>query len=948
MAGRSFSPAAPSATPPPPRVRNRRSSLARRRSPFLLLAAALVAALGVWLAHDVEPAAADSLNFSAIWSTNLTVREDAGQTFLGCNTGNSAGRCSDSAVLADNSFTDKGLTYVVDALAQSQDNQSLEIVFEQAIPDEWFYIYTLRVDGVSLPFGAGRSFNVVNPGDMLGWRWLSDSHSLRLTAGQQVRVELGRLADIGCLSDAANQRTSFNPTDMRLFAGNTLLTAAWINPPTDKPYVEYLIRWREATNSVWLNANGATGDLMVGAPLQTQDIAGLDNDVAYRVEVRLLAYDDSRTFSGRWTTDGRPRFNECFYSGWVGATGTPTAGSGAYPARFTVSTSSAPLREGGSAMNVYFTLDQPAQARVSATVGSSEEDARVPHNLPAFAPGARTAVMSVGGVPQDSVDNNCRTLVYDVWFNAPSLAFGGHDHRWLPLTVKDDDGAADPCEGRLNEPLQLSLELAGVDGDADFMIVSVTARLDRRPGYAVRVTVDSDASGTASRSRSFDGTDDFFMTNTGLTIGAGDVTSSWTATLNVYAGAGDNETIVLTAAAEQPAVSTPPPLTLTVGNLRQRLQQGSPGEISIIPESGDSQPLQVNSEHGPLIAQMLEWRNDPQWSMHKAHTDRWDRALLAFGETVADTSLTPMTADEAQAFADRGWERWVNVALALEQIEGFRAILELVGNGGPPFNEGLPDNAEPGNNPPPANQAPSVASALWDATITSERGTKQVSLAGVFADADGDSLSVSARSSNQAVATVSAAADGSSLTLTAQARGTATITVTAADGNGGSVSDTFTVTVKAAPVVASALSDLDGLAEGDSRDVSLSGVFRDADGDALTLTTDTSNEAVANAFAFQETLTIVAVAAGTATITVTAEDADGNRVSDTFELTVAAPEPEPQAPASSDVVARYDADGDGAINVKEYIQALRDRAAGRLTDAEWEQLLNAYLAFAYG
>ena len=397
-----------------------------------------------------------------------------------------------------------------------------------------------------------------------------------------------------------------------------------------------------------------------------------------------------------------------------------------------------------------------------------------------------------------------------------------------------------------------------------------------------------------------------------------------------------------------------------IGSATPLAISGASGEISIIPESGDSQPLQVNSEYGALIAQMREWRNDPQWVSYKSHTDRWDRALLAFGETVADTSLTPMTADEAQAFADKGWERWVNVALALEQIEGFKAILELVGNrGGAPLNEGPPNNAEPGNAEPgngptpepeptpPANQAPTVASALSDATITSERGTQQVSLAGVFADADGDSLSVSAQSSNQSVATVSAAADYSSLTLTARARGTATITLTAADGNGGSVSDTFTVAVKAAPVVASALSDL-GLTEGATQDVSLSGVFRDADGDALTLTTDTSDEAVANAFAFQETLTIVAVSAGTATITVTAEDADGNTVSDTFELTVRAPEPEPEAPARSDVVARYDADGDGAINVKEYIQALRDRAAGRLTDAEWEQLLNAYLAFAYG
>ena len=74
--------------------------------------------------------------------------------------------------------------------------------------------------------------------------------------------------------------------------------------------------------------------------------------------------------------------------------------------------------------------------------------------------------------------------------------------------------------------------------------------------------------------------------------------------------------------------------------------------------------------YAALIAKMREWRNDPKWVHAKAHTDRWDRALKAFGETVSDASLTAMTAAEAQAFADRGWTRWVEVAKALREIEG--------------------------------------------------------------------------------------------------------------------------------------------------------------------------------------------------------------------------------------------------------------------------------------
>ncbi len=186
------------------------------------------------------------------------------------------------------------------------------------------------------------------------------------------------------------------------------------------------------------------------------------------------------------------------------------------------------------------------------------------------------------------------------------------------------------------------------------------------------------------------------------------------------------------------------------------------------------------------------------------------------------------------------------------------------------------------------NQAPTVASAIADATIVNETGTKQVSLSGVFSDADSDALTVTAASSNTAVATVSVSAGYSSLTVTAKSRGTATITVTADDGNGGTVEDSFTVTVKTGPMVASAISDLSMEAEA-TQDISLSGVFSDADGDALTITADTSDFEVAEAILFQGTLTVIAVADGTATITVTAQDADGNTVSDSFDVTVVGP-----------------------------------------------------------
>ena len=195
------------------------------------------------------------------------------------------------------------------------------------------------------------------------------------------------------------------------------------------------------------------------------------------------------------------------------------------------------------------------------------------------------------------------------------------------------------------------------------------------------------------------------------------------------------------------------------------------------------------------------------------------------------------------------------------------------------------------------NNAPTVSIAIADATIVNETGTHRVALSGVFSDADGDGLTVTANSSAESVASVAVSADYSTLTVNAKSRGTATITVTATDGYGGAVEDSFAVSVKAAPVVVSASADVTGLEVGSTQDISLSGVFSDADGDALTISAASSNEATATVSVASDgsKLTVTGVAEGTVTVTVTAQDADGNTVSDAFDVTVVrAPEPEPE------------------------------------------------------
>ena len=91
--------------------------------------------------------------------------------------------------------------------------------------------------------------------------------------------------------------------------------------------------------------------------------------------------------------------------------------------------------------------------------------------------------------------------------------------------------------------------------------------------------------------------------------------------------------------------------------LQHFLAQQDPGRQSVPP-----------ALHGDLLGRIYEWREDPNWRTYKEHTDRWDRVLLAFGERVSDTSLTPMTASEAQGYVNRGWTRWTGVVPALNAV----------------------------------------------------------------------------------------------------------------------------------------------------------------------------------------------------------------------------------------------------------------------------------------
>ena len=509
-------------------------------------------------------------------------------------------------------------------------------------------------------------------------------------------------------------------------------------------------------------------------------------------------------------------------------------GGEALPTAVTLALDAATVDEDVGDVTLTATLDAPAPEGgiggflFAGAEGTASEDIDFTMPLGIFIPGGQRSATATISITDDDWDEADETVVLSAWFDIGTALLEDK----ITLTITDDDTAG------------LTIIAASPLTVAEGGSASYTVVLTSQPTADVTVSASSDDAGAATvspASHTF-------------------TPSGWNTPLTfTVRGLSDDDTDDERVAVSHSIASDDAQYSvLLLSGVLVAVSETTSGQQGAEPTP--------QGKYADLIVKMKEWRNDPRYVDDKAHTDRWDRALLAFGKTVADTTLTRMTATEAQGYADRGWTRWVEVAQALRELE---------------------------------NRAPTVASAIGDAIIVHESGTLEVSLYGVFSDADNDALTITASSSDEAVATESVASDYSSLTVMAQSRGTATITVTADDGNGGTVSDTFTVRVKAAPVVASAISDVSGLEAGAAQEVSLSGVFNDADGDALTITATSSGEAIATATvaADRSKLTVEGVAEGTATITVTARDADGNTVSGAFAVAVVKA-PEPVQPAT--------------------------------------------------
>ena len=184
------------------------------------------------------------------------------------------------------------------------------------------------------------------------------------------------------------------------------------------------------------------------------------------------------------------------------------------------------------------------------------------------------------------------------------------------------------------------------------------------------------------------------------------------------------------------------------------------------------------------------------------------------------------------------------------------------------------------------NRSPQANGIADQATILGV-GIPPIDLTGIFQDPDGDTLTLSAKSQDESIATV--ALTGNQLTIATLKGGTTTITITAVDGQGGSVSTTFEVSINQVPHASNVPTQTVTLEAG-AKSIDLSAYFTDPDGDTLTLTTGSADTSIATVAVSGTQLTVTPHAVGSTTLTVTAQDGRGGSVSKAFALTVKANE----------------------------------------------------------
>ena len=147
-----------------------------------------------------------------------------------------------------------------------------------------------------------------------------------------------------------------------------------------------------------------------------------------------------------------------------------------------------------------------------------------------------------------------------------------------------------------------------------------------------------------------------------VTIPAGTASATWTVTtMSDDDDLADGTVVGRIGTGYDYTVGTPSSVTLALLD-----------DDGVVPQD-DEDSVVTPGVDPALVAQVRGYAAETQHGQE--HVDRWMRVLAAFGD---DNGYAPMTAAEAQAFADKGWQRWVPVVAALEALEAAPLTLPAV------------------------------------------------------------------------------------------------------------------------------------------------------------------------------------------------------------------------------------------------------------------------------
>ncbi|WP_433745111.1 S-layer homology domain-containing protein [Falsibacillus pallidus] len=175
------------------------------------------------------------------------------------------------------------------------------------------------------------------------------------------------------------------------------------------------------------------------------------------------------------------------------------------------------------------------------------------------------------------------------------------------------------------------------------------------------------------------------------------------------------------------------------------------------------------------------------------------------------------------------------------------------------------------------NHKPVVSQPITDRDGAVVNEEMRIDISSLFSDIDNDGLLITAASSSPDTADITSEPDGDFLYLTFNREGTVEITITADDQEGGTTTETFTVTtnpVNHAPTIADEI-DNQVLTVGYPVNFDLTSIFSDEDGDELSFEAVSSNNDSATVTEEDGILTIDPTGVGTSTVTVTANDGKG-------------------------------------------------------------------------